>query len=81
MRDAGSHPHPPSLPRRGRGRPCDPPVPPSIPFARVEAVDLDRYVVGKSLDGLFLVLAEQERQIRTDPAARTTSLLKQVFGR
>lgn len=53
----------------------------SIPFARVEALDLDRYVVDKSLDGLFQVLAEQERQIRTDPAARTTSLLKQVFGR
>jgi len=43
--------------------------------------DLDKYVVGKTLDGLFLMLGEQERQIRKDPAARTTALLKEVFGR
>jgi hypothetical protein len=37
--------------------------------------------VTKALDGLFYELAEQERQIRKDPAARTTSLLKEVFGK
>jgi len=35
--------------------------------------------VGKALDGLFHVVGEQERQIRTNPAARTTDLLKEVF--
>ncbi len=53
----------------------------SIPFARSEAFDVDRYVVGKSLDGLFHVLGEQEKQIRTNPTARVTDLLKEVFRR
>jgi hypothetical protein len=52
----------------------------SLPFVKTESLDLDRYVVGKSLDGLFHVLAQQEQQIRTNPAARTTDLLKQVFA-
>src|SRR3989454_1272286 len=51
----------------------------AIPFARAEAFDLDGYVVGKALDGLFHVVGEQERQIRTNPAARTTDLLNEVF--
>ncbi|MDP1767382.1 MAG: DUF4197 family protein, partial [Nitrospirota bacterium] len=41
----------------------------------------DRYVVGKSLDGLFLMLAEEERKIRTNPSARVTDLLKEVFAK
>ncbi len=43
--------------------------------------DLDKYVVGKTLDGLFLMLGEEEKRIRKDPAAQTTALLKEVFGR
>jgi hypothetical protein len=43
--------------------------------------DLDKYIVGKTLDGLFYMLGEQEKQIRKNPAARTTALLKEVFGR
>jgi hypothetical protein len=39
------------------------------------------YVVAKSLDGLFFMLGEEEKKIRTNPAAQTTSLLKQVFGK
>ena len=46
-----------------------------------ESVDLDHHVTAKALDGLFLVLGEEERKIRTDPAARVTDLLKEVFGR
>lgn len=42
--------------------------------------DLDKYVVEKTLDGLFLMLGEEERKIRKDPAAQTTALLKEVFG-
>ena len=44
-------------------------------------LDLDKYIVGKTLDGLFLMLGEEEKKIRKDPAAQTTSLLKEVFGR
>ena len=51
----------------------------ALPFTSMEAFDLDGYVVGKALDGLFHVIGEQERQIRTNPAARTTELLKEVF--
>jgi hypothetical protein len=53
----------------------------SIPFAKSQSFDINKYVVGKALDGLFYELAEQERQIRKDPAARTTSLLKEVFAK
>lgn len=53
----------------------------AIPFGGSESFDLDRYVVGKALDGLFFVLAEEERKIRTEPAARVTDLLKTVFGK
>lgn len=52
----------------------------SIPFAQSVAFDVDQYVVDKALDGLFHVLAEEERKIRTDPAARVTEILQQVFG-
>jgi len=52
----------------------------TIPFADHLSFDLDQYVTGKALDGLFLILADEEKKIRKDPAARVTSLLKRVFG-
>lgn len=45
-----------------------------------ESLNLDDYVTRKSLDGLFMKIAEQEKLIRSNPAARTTELLQQVFG-
>ena len=42
--------------------------------------DFTGFVVGKALDGLFHYIAVEEAAIRTNPAARTTQLLKQVFG-
>ena len=53
----------------------------AIPFAKSDLIDIDRYVVGKSLDGLFVMLAEEERNIRTNPVARVTDLLKEVFAK
>jgi len=53
----------------------------AIPFLKTENYDLDRYVVGKALDGLFHVVGDEERKIRSDPAARVTSLMKEVFGK
>ena len=52
--------------------------------ARVAAsqnFDLDEYVVGKTVDGLFYVMAQEETKIRKDPRAQTTSLLREVFAR
>jgi hypothetical protein len=53
----------------------------AIPFAQTQTFDINGYVVTKALDGLFHVVGEQERQIRTNPAARTTALLKEVFAK
>jgi hypothetical protein len=53
----------------------------ALPFVQAEDYDLDHYVTTKALDGLFYMLGEEEKKIRTDPAARVTELLKKVFGR
>ncbi|MFO7999620.1 MAG: DUF4197 family protein, partial [Marinilabilia sp.] len=42
--------------------------------------ELDRYLTEQALDGLFLKLAQEEEQIRQDPAGRVTDLLQRVFG-
>ncbi len=42
--------------------------------------DLADYTTTKALDGLFLMLAEEELKIRTDPAARINDILERVFG-
>jgi hypothetical protein len=53
----------------------------AIPFVeKPAAVNLDDYVTEKTLSGLFTVLAQEEKKIRQDPAARTTELLKKVFS-
>jgi len=51
----------------------------SIPFVKKETFDIDGYVVTKALDGLFHVVGEEERKIRTNPQAQVTDLLKEVF--
>lgn len=45
----------------------------------MNGADLDDYVTRRTIDGLFHVIAEQERQIRRNPASRTTDLLRRVF--
>ncbi|HYL15068.1 MAG TPA: DUF4197 domain-containing protein [Terriglobales bacterium] len=52
----------------------------AAPLLQTQGFDLDNYVVGKTLDGLFYILGQEEKQIRKDPAARTTALLREVFG-
>lgn len=44
------------------------------------ALDLDAYVNERALDGLFKMVAEEEKRIRENPAARTTELMQKVFG-
>jgi hypothetical protein len=53
----------------------------TIPFVKKESFDLDQYVVTKALGGLFYTVGEEEKKIRKNPAARTTDLLKEVFGK
>jgi RNA binding exosome subunit len=53
----------------------------TIPFMSKESVDLDHYVTTKAMDGLFYMVGQEEKKIRTDPAARVTDLLKNVFGK
>lgn len=52
----------------------------SIPFADRMSFDLDKYVTDGALDGLFYMVAQEEKKIRQNPAARVTDLLKEVFG-
>jgi len=44
------------------------------------STDIDGYITGKTLDGLFLMIAKEERKIRTNPVARSTELMQKVFG-
>jgi hypothetical protein len=54
---------------------------PSLLFGRNQRFDITDYVVGKALDGLFYMVGQEEKKIRTNPAARITPLLKEVFGK
>ena len=47
---------------------------------KTEDADLKRYVTRKALDGLYLVIGEEERKIRRDPVGTGSALLKRVFG-
>jgi hypothetical protein len=44
------------------------------------SLDLNAYVTSKAMDGLFKTVAEEEKRIRENPVARSTDLLKSVFG-
>lgn len=51
-----------------------------IPMVKKMNPDLTAYVTGKAIDGLFVMVAKEEYKIRKDPKARTTELLRKVFG-
>ncbi len=55
----------------------------TLPFVSemVQPVELDEFVTGKALDGLFVMVGDEERKIREDPGARVTTLLQDVFGK
>jgi hypothetical protein len=54
---------------------------PAVPFADLKSADLRRYVTTKALNGLFHIVGEEEQKVRTNLPARTTDLLKKVFGK
>ena len=51
-----------------------------IPMVKKMNPDLPQYVTQKAIDGLFIMIAKEELKIRKDPVARTSELLKKVFG-
>jgi len=51
-----------------------------IPFVKKMNPDLTGYVTEKAINGLFIMIAKEEVKIRKDPMARTSELLKKVFG-
>ena len=51
-----------------------------IPFVSKVETDLPEYVTRKAIDGLFVMVAQEEAKIRKDPMAQTSALLKKVFG-
>jgi hypothetical protein len=51
-----------------------------IPLVQKVNPDLDDYATDKAIEGLFLMIAKEEKNIRANPAARTTELLRRVFG-
>ena len=51
-----------------------------IPFVQKVNPDLDDYATDRAIEGLFLMIAREEKNIRDNPVARTTEILKRVFG-
>jgi hypothetical protein len=51
-----------------------------VPFVQKVKTDLPDFVTRKAIDGLFYMIAQEELKIRKDPGARTTEILKKVFG-
>jgi hypothetical protein len=76
-------PHPPQFHATHRSPPEVSPRQQNRPRGSMIAdeFDLDKYIVGKPLDGLFFILGQEEMKIRANPAAQTTALLKEVFAR
>ncbi|MBC7485225.1 MAG: DUF4197 domain-containing protein [Cytophagaceae bacterium] len=51
-----------------------------VPGIKKQNPDLEDYVIKRGISGLFLLVADEEKKIRTDPSARFSSVLKNVFG-
>ncbi|RZK32009.1 MAG: DUF4197 family protein, partial [Hymenobacter sp.] len=52
-----------------------------LPLVTPAKTDLTDYVTAQTVDGLFILLAQQEAKIRQNPAAQTTAILQRVFGK
>lgn len=52
----------------------------ALGLVKKEDADLDGYVTQKALDGLFFMVAEEEKTIRKDPVGAGTALIRKVFG-
>ena len=52
----------------------------AVGLLKKEDADLDAYVTAKALDGLYFMIAEEEKKIRKDPVAAGSAILRKVFG-
>jgi len=52
----------------------------AVGLVKKDDADLDEYVTRKTLDGLYLMVAEEEKKIRKDPVASGTAIIRKVFG-
>lgn len=52
----------------------------SLPFVSTVKTDMNNYVTGKAIDGIFYYVAQEEAAIRQNPAKRTSEILRTVFG-
>jgi hypothetical protein len=52
----------------------------AVGMLKKEDADLDEYVTGKALDGLYLMVAEEEKKIRKDPVSAGSAIVRKVFG-
>ncbi|ODV11883.1 MAG: hypothetical protein ABT20_04830 [Rubrivivax sp. SCN 70-15] len=50
-------------------------------LVRKDDANIQQYVTGKTLDGLYLMIGEEEKKIRADPVSTGSAILKKVFGR
>lgn len=51
-----------------------------LPLVKKENPDLDDYATGKAVEGIFIMVAKEEKNIRENPGARTSDLMKKVFN-
>jgi Protein of unknown function (DUF4197) len=52
-----------------------------LPFVQKANPNLTAYATNRAVDGLFVLVAQEEQRIRQDPAARVSDILRRVFGR
>ena len=52
-----------------------------VGLVKGDDANIERYVTGKALDGLYLMIGEEEKKIRRDPIGTGSALLAKVFGR
>lgn len=51
-----------------------------IPFVKKQNPNLDEYITDKAIEGLMVLIADEEAKIRKDPMARVSEILKKIFG-
>ena len=49
-------------------------------LVKEEDANLEDYVTRRALDGLFIIIAEEEKKIRKDPAGAASAIIRKVFG-
>ncbi len=52
----------------------------SLGLVGKDEANIQSYITGKALDGLYLIIGEEERKIRKDPVGTGSAILKKVFG-